>query len=443
MKDADKPAAQAAPKKQYSNPYHSLEAIWTVLRLHASKKAPLTVREIHGYLKQMESAPSLATLNRLLPGAGGLTDALYPGVLAQSGKAAAVDAYHDGQALHIVLETPEGRVFSRDGAGVEITAEPFRAPSYSAVDKLLKDGVPFDLHTYPFRLRCVARLAGEDGRPRFVPYDRWLDRLEEGAQNNVPRRYYLANPLTEGEWRIFSDLVQVYPFISPDQTGKFLTVLNRLRPGKVEVPAARYAYKKGNPDQFRIINQLDRAIRDRKKVRLVYGEYRLVRQEGRWVPAKRRREKNGLLEVEPYALMWSNGNYYLVCRHQGLMNLRADRILLVEPMEETFTPPADFDPARYRDRSPVMYPGENTFVHLRCKTALLNTLVDFFGDLPQYTAPTEDGFTQLSMSIAPAGVKLFALQYADGVEVLEPAWLRQEVLDTLERAVRKYRGGGS
>lgn len=34
----------------YSNPYQSLEAIWTVLRLHASREYPLSVGEICHYL---------------------------------------------------------------------------------------------------------------------------------------------------------------------------------------------------------------------------------------------------------------------------------------------------------------------------------------------------------------------------------------------------------
>ena len=43
------------------------------------------------------------------------------------------------------------------------------------------------------------------------------------------------------------------------------------------------------------------------------------------------------------------------------------------------------------------------------------------------------------MSIAPAGVKLFALQYAGSVEVLEPEDLRQEVAQALEEALELYR----
>jgi len=108
-------------------------------------------------------------------------------------------------------------------------------------------------------------------------------------------------------------------------------------------------------------------------------------------------------------------------------------------MEESFEMPADFDPVRYRDSSPVMYPGKHEFVRMRCHTAMVSVLLDFFGSLPQYTKPLEDGTTEVTMSIAPGGVKLFALQYADQVEVLEPESLREDILQTLERAQKKYR----
>ena len=430
--------AEKKERKAYSNPYHSLEAIWTVLRHHASREHPLNVGEICQYLEQMEQAPSRATVTRLLSQASDLLGLFSPDVLAQQGEAACTGTYRDGDTLHVVVETPEGQALDGDAA-LEVTARPLQPPTYSAVDKLLKDGVPFDLNTFPFRLRCMARVKRPDGdRYKYIPYEDWEEQQGE-RRNNAPRYYYLANALTEGEWRIFADLVQVYPYISQEQTRKFLSVLDRLRPRAVRYVPSRYVFKRGSGEQFRIINRLDRAIRDHRKVRVTYGEYRLFLSGQRWQPRLVQRAKNGVLEVEPYALMWSNGNYYLVCRNRGMMNLRVDRMLGAELLPDTFTPPADFDPAQYRDRSPVMYPGKETFVRLRCRTKLLNTLVDFFGSVPQYTRPTDQGTTEVTMSIAAEGVKLFALQYADSLEVLEPQWLRKKVGDTLRRNAEKYR----
>lgn len=42
--------------------------------------------------------------------------------------------------------------------------------------------------------------------------------------NNIPRRYYLEDVLSDAEWRLFSDLILVYPFLSENQTRRFLAV---------------------------------------------------------------------------------------------------------------------------------------------------------------------------------------------------------------------------
>jgi len=427
------------PDKEYSNSYRSLEAIWTVLREHASKEHPLTVREICAYLKDMEGSPSPETVKRLFPREHTLMSLLYPGVVCEE-EGGAIGAYHDGRSLHVIVETPEGKVLSKGEMGLEFTAERMKAPSYSTVDKLLKERLPFNMDSFPFRLQCVAQKRSPTGKIRYVPYDSYYASLDgEEEKNNQPRRYYLANVLTDAEWRIFSDLVQVYPYISQSQTRKFLTALNQFRPKRIPTAPGRYVNKRGSEEQFAVIAVLDEAIRDRKKVSITYGEYRLESRSGRWKPRLVPRRKNGELEVAPYALMWSNGNYYLVARHRGMMNLRVDRILSARIMKDTFERPADFDPVRYRDSSPVMYPGESAFVRLRCHTDLLGVLLDFFGEIPQYGRPDADGFTEVTMSIAPSGVKLFALQYAEKVEVLEPAALREEIARTLEEAGKKYR----
>ena len=437
-----------APIKSYSNSFRSLQAIWEVLRRYASREHPLTVREIYNHLKDIEpdpdARPSLDTLERIFPQGRELMGRLFPGWVLEEGETPPAEAWLGEDGLHISVEAPDGRVLAREGLTVQASREPFKAPSYSTVDKMLSLGIPFDLDTFPFRLRCVAQIPGKRGRKRTIPYENWENSLDNGRSvknNNVPRRYYLEDALNDAEWRLFSDLVLVYPFLSENQTKKFLAVLNRFHPRTDPIPS-RYAYKRSSQLQMKLINKLDEAIRNRRRVRVHYGENRLEYSNGKWQPVLCKREKNGEMDVEPCALMWSNGNYYLVARHRGMMNLRTDRIIDVELLEDTFTR-SDFDPVRYRSSHPVMYSGEEAFVRLRCKTGLLNTLLDVFGDLPQYgkpkTGPDGAEMTEVTMFIAPAGVKLFALEYAGSVEVLEPKALREEIARELAEAAKKYR----
>ncbi len=380
-------------KKPYSNSFRSLQAIWEVLRRHASREHPLTVREIYNHLKDIESdpdlRPSLDTLERVFPQGRELMGRLFSGRVLAEGETPPAEAWLGEDGLHISVETPDGRVLAREGLTVQASRAPFKAPSYSTVDKMLSQGIPFDLDTFPFRPRRVAQVPGKRGWKKTIPYEDGEDSLADDQavkNNNVPRRYYLEDALSDAEWRLFSDLILVYPFLSENQTRRFLAVLNRFHPRTVPAPR-RYAYKRSSRLQMEIIARLDEAIRKKRKVRILYGEHRLEYSGGAWQPVLRKRRKNGELDVEPYALMWSNGNYYLVARHRGMMNLRTDRIMAAELLEDRFTRPLDFDPVSYRNSCPVMYSGEKKFVRLRCRTGLLNTLLDFFGDLPQYRKP--------------------------------------------------------
>lgn len=427
-------------KKQYSNSFHTLEAIWRVLRRYSSRRHPLTVREIYEHLERLESEPpSLPTIKRALPGGLELMEQLFPGRVATEDGARSVTAYGDGSSLHIVLETPEGEILGQDSLGVSAVRRPFRAPCYAAVYKLLKEGIPFDLDTFPYRLRCVAQVPGRNGAVVTMPYDEWEERVADaGKKSTVHRRYYLTNELTNGEWRMFSDLVRSYPYISERQTQKFLRVLDRLCPRRLAPARGRYVFKRGSADRLRIIGKLDRAVEERRKVRLTCGTYRLEFQDGVWAPVLKPREQDAVLDVEAYDLIWANGNYYLVGNSRGMVNLRTDRIMSAELLNERFKVPDDFDLMLHRDSSPLMCPGEKAFIRLRCRESMLNVLVDFFGNLAHYSAPQEDGMLEVTMAAAPQSLKLFALQHLNDVEVLEPEELRQELQETLRAGVEMY-----
>ena len=84
-----------------------------------------------------------------------------------------------------------------------------------------------------------------------------------------------------------------------------------------------------------------------------------------------------------------------------------------------------------------MYPGERALVRMRCKESMLGVLTDFFGSVPEYT-PRPGQMVEASMSVAPAGAKLFALQYIGSVEVLEPESQRNANYHHLEAAMNNY-----
>ena len=433
-------------RKEYTSATQTLLEVWQTLVNHSSAKKPLSVPEICSLMKEnsLHASPSAATLKRALPSKADVLNTLHPNkVLCQEDLPNILLSYFSDHTLHVVLEDRLGEVIKE--ADCTVIVEPkaeILPPSYSTVEKLLQKLMAANADAlFPLRLKCV-RLENAPSGKRYIPYVEWEERYEkEGLKNNQARRYYLESILTPAEWRIFSDLVQVYPHISKAQTDKFLGVLKKFSPELESRINRRYAFKRGSGMQFGHIRIIDDAIRSGHPVSLRYGEYRLKQENGAWTPKLTERENHGHLTIDPYALMWSNGYYYLVGKEQekgGMMNLRVDRILSIAPLvQQKFQRDASFDPYAYRDQSPVMYPGTPQVIRLRCHTAMVNTILDFFGTQAHFSRPINDR-TEVTLNIAPSGVKLFALQYADNVEVLEPASLREDVIQSLENALRRY-----
>lgn len=426
------------PKKDYTSTVQSLLDIWKVLDLYSSVEHPLSVADIAEILKnKSKDAPSPNTISRMLPSQVSAVEQLHPHkALQKENSPSVIQTYTSENTLHIVVESRDGEIFREDDLTVIVEQKNNAPPSYSTIDKLLKQFLDSGYDDFPFKLKCV-RAVSKNGRTRYIPYSDWEDTFTDQTRNNQPRRYYLESVLTPAEWRIFSDLVQVYPYISQNQTEKFLNVLKRISPGGISRINSRYAFKRGDSKQFQNIAILDKAIKNRKAVMVQYGKYILKHVDGIWKPVLTPREK-GAMKIKPYALIWSNGYYYLVGKHYHMMNLRVDRIISVAEIDESFERDSSFDPFVYRDRSPVMYSGRNQYVKMRCKLTLMNTLLDVFGSQTMFSAPIED-WTEVTLpSVAPEGVKLFAMEYADSVEVLEPATLREDIRDSLDKALKQY-----
>ena len=486
---------------EYAKTYESLAAIWRVLAERSSREKPMSIAEIIAALDRpaldrtavekdddavgMAHTPSAHTVERILSGELDTLEALFPGfrVMVQRDNPQLLDSYVSDGKLHAVVENQEGEPLA-NGEMLLIVAPDAngKMPSRQAVDLMLQRLASYfsekeatsraGAAPLPYRLRCVAAHT-QNGKVTYLPYDEVLklrektkkkparkdnagekgkadakDLFKEKDANNVARRYYLERILTPEQWRMLTDLIEVYPYLGERQTRAMLRALQTVIPGCGEAAGKRYAYKKANDALFKNLRKLDLAIREGKKVSIEYGRWELERDavNGGWRPVLKKlttsvmRERGEVNMVfDPYALMWSNGYYYLVGKHEQMMNLRLDRILRVTPSALDSERPKDFDPVAYRDRTPVMHPGEPEIVRMRCKLGMVSVVMDFFGENAEYGAP-EDGWTNVTVRVAPKGAKLFAMQYADQVEVLEPESLRREMRASLSAALEKYGG---
>lgn len=383
-------------KREYSGPYQSLAAIWNVLRVYSSEEHPLSVQEIYDHLTRTEeSPPSPQRLKRLLDRESGAIQTLYP-TLELQGK---------------------------------------KPPSYSTVDNHLKR-ILTDGSDTTYQLQCVAHKRRWNGEVNAIPYEdiEANSTDEDGRKNNVPRRYYLKGPLSQGEWRFLSDFVRDCPYLSRTQIQRMLFALDLLVQPAPACAGLQLPRKPAHPALLAVAEQVERAIRARKKLLVTVGRYALLRRGGRLVPVLQS-DRNAVLE--PYGLAWKDGRYWLIAREEEPALLRLDRLLRAELQEETFTPPADLDPAEYRASRPAA-PGERAMVRLRCSLDLLGDVADLLGQEGQYSESGADGRFEVTAFILPERVKPLALCRPDGAEVLEPESLRRELLQIFRRGVERY-----
>ncbi len=68
---------------------------------------------------------------------------------------------------------------------------------------------------------------------------------------------------------------------------------------------------------------------------------------------------------------------------------------------------------------------------MRCRNHIIGDVLDRFGTDVSIT-PLDDGFFKVRLQTTAAGLKFWALQYLPYVEVLSPAWLRREIVESVE-----------
>ena len=225
--------------------------------------------------------------------------------------------------------------------------------------------------------------------------------------------YYLrSRELEQSEVLLLTDAVYSFPFIPAKQTEqlvqklqKQLSVYQRKRYRYLTI--SRQDRKTDNRQVFWNIEQLDEAIAQKKKVRLGY--------------------------------LHMNERYYLICVPDHAPNTRLYRIDRMKDIQILDDPRSKAVARQEAQNAVYAYVGAPERIIMYCDRAILDDVIDRFGTEVQIRERDENTFTA-GFTAPPRGVKFWALQYLPYVEVVEPAWLREDVIDSIgkNRYPKKY-----
>ena len=258
--------------------------------------------------------------------------------------------------------------------------------------------------------------------------------------------------LAEGEFetaelRLLSDAIQAANFISKKKT---ITLLKKIESFSSVYRAdilREQIYidsraKSDNEALYYTIDTIDRAIKAKKKVSLVYVRRRID-------DTFAARKESRTFVLSPYAMIWSNDHYYLVAnneKYNNLMNIRIDRIHSAKLLEEPARPigevsnyETEFDPADYTSKTFNMFSGEQEMIELKCSNALIEAIIDRFGESAHTRIAGGSCFYLRTEAAVSDGLVSWIMQFGDQIEVVSPVLLREKVAERAEQIYSLYK----
>ena len=255
--------------------------------------------------------------------------------------------------------------------------------------------------------------------------------------------YYLASREFElSELKLLADAVQASKFITEKKTGELIEKLGTLTSAAGAKQLERTVFvhnrvKTYNEKVFYSVDCIHRAMQTDCQVAFQYGE---TTPDRKVVP----RRGGARYQVSPWALTWSDENYYMIAYDdlaEKIKFYRVDKMLrtrIVSDGREGAAAFEDFDISSLTQRTFGMFGGPETRVTLRCENQLAGVITDRFGSEIRMTRDGEDHF----IAVVPVSVSRqffgWLTAIGNGLRLVEPASVRKQYMDYLSELLSEY-----
>ena len=148
--------------------------------------------------------------------------------------------------------------------------------------------------------------------------------------------------------------------------------------------------RQGNDQIFYIIDRINEAISQKKKISFQYLKYNSKKQQGL-------RHNGERYAMSPYGLTWNGDNYYVVGysdKHKAIGSFRVDRIAKAPTILKATAKnqPVDFSVDAYVNSMLRMYDSKRERVFLRCSNEVIDSIIDKFGEEIDIVEAPDDTF---------------------------------------------------
>lgn len=259
--------------------------------------------------------------------------------------------------------------------------------------------------------------------------------------------YFMASRDFElAEVRLIIDAIQAADFITKKKTSQLIEKMGLLvsedefRRLKRQM-SVNNRIKCDNEEIYYNIDVLNRAIENKKQVSFSYVRHKI--EDKRIVNS----EKDFV--VNPYALIWSNDHYYLVCnnpKYTDLMHARIDRMRKTKltdtpctSFEKVSEYKGKFDVADYSNKMFNMFSGKPEKIVLVCENSILEDIYDRFGDEARIRNEDSSKFVLTTEAAVSEGLTSWIMQYGKKIFVRSPEKLKDMIVEKTKNIVEMYK----
>lgn len=258
-----------------------------------------------------------------------------------------------------------------------------------------------------------------------------------------PDRFQWGNRLFDtAEIKLLADLIASSKMLTPNMCDRIVDKLVNMVSIYDREKVKNHLYvpqelRCGNVQIFYTIDKIVSAMDIGKRVQFQYLQYNMDKVQN----PKEADGKSLVYEISPYGLVLENGRYYLVGyshKIDEIRQFRMDRITNLVVLDDKIHVDRKFDMQKYLYGAFKMYAGRCTDVVIRCKSVMMNRVIDHFGPDVEIEPVTEDEF--LLKAKVQISCPFFGWLFEAGtdVKILEPEQLANEYKDYLCEVLQTY-----
>ncbi len=266
------------------------------------------------------------------------------------------------------------------------------------------------------------------------------------------RGYYLdERTFSDSELRLLIDSVLGSQHITERETEVLVDGLGKLGNVYFQKQVRKYKniYHGHKMENYRFFDNIDcimEAMDKNRQISFMHMQYGLDKEL----------HETHRYEVTPFTMCLHSQHYYLIAylekqigdpgKKKEMRFFRVDRMKDVEILNTPATsrysiPEANsyLGNASLFSQYPFFFPGEPKPILFLCEKTIISQLVDWFGKDFQVEEMPDGKRLKVRVKASVMAMVPWACEYAESVEILEPESLRNQVKETLENALKKYK----